>query len=54
MLTFYKKVSCINDYFINSDTCGVNIENIDEDVFGKVKSLYEVHDNFNKFIYPKK
>ncbi|SBS90363.1 PIR Superfamily Protein [Plasmodium ovale curtisi] len=47
MLTFYKKVSCINDYFINSDTCGVNIENIDEDVFGKVKRTCYEYSNHN-------
>ncbi|SBT73857.1 PIR protein [Plasmodium ovale] len=48
-LNFYQKVMHMYDYLIDYDTCNGNIENIDEHIFGKVKNLYEVYDNFNKF-----
>ncbi|SBT83174.1 PIR protein [Plasmodium ovale] len=48
-LIFYQKVMNIYGYLIDSDTCDGNIENIDENIFGNVKTLYEVYDNFNKF-----
>ncbi|SBT54963.1 PIR Superfamily Protein [Plasmodium ovale wallikeri] len=52
-LGFYQNVMHIYDYLIDTDTCDGNIENIDEDIFGKVKTLYEVYDNFNRFRNPK-